>query len=104
MTARKLISLASSSDDDIMPVDLLLFQPYYSNFARETRPLQLFPALIRQRSIEVVGSDTGEVGVDGIYPFKPSRAFRYRYKFRLYSQLALTGQAERIRIPFGNAS
>lgn len=103
-TAEKLAALVSSSDNAVMPVDLLLFQPYWSSIARRIRPTQLVPAIVRQRPVEVVGSDIGENGIDGQFGVKPKWAFRYRYKLRLLSRSVLAGQARKMRIPFGTGS
>ena len=99
VTAVELVSLLPTSR---MPMDILLFNPNWSGFARRTLPLQLVPALVRQRPNQVVGSDIGEFsGISDYVRFKPSRAFRYPHKFRMRVLLAMTGQARRMSVPFG---
>ena len=98
-TAAKLVEFFPTAR---MPLDLFLFHPNWSGFSRRARPLQLIPAVVRQRPNSVVGSDIGDFNsASGEVRFKPSRTFRYPHKYRMRYWLAPTGQALRMPVPFG---
>lgn len=94
--------LVANSTGIGMPIDITLFYPNFSGFARRHHPLLMIPTLVRQRPDEVVGSDLFEPDFDGIFRFKPSRAYRYPHKFRMRYLLAPIGQARRIPVPYGS--